>query len=88
MFDGESPLISGHRWSIPKHSDEFFRDQMKLSSIAELPVRLEHACEIVSLPKIHKDPFDRMLIAQSKIERMKLVTKDSKISLYDIEIVW
>ncbi len=48
----------------------------------ELPVTGEHAIEIGSLPDIHKDPFDRILIAQSRVEGMQLVTPDKLVAQY------
>jgi len=44
-----------------------------------------HANAISDLPMIHKDPFDRMLIAQAQIENLTLVTRDPKILKYDID---
>ena|SRR3990167_3001919 len=48
----------------------------------ELPIRTQHAIAIDSLPAIHKDPFDRLLIAQAIIEEMTLLTADSLIAKY------
>jgi len=41
-----------------------------------------------SLPPYHKDPFDRMLVAQAKVEKLCLVSSDEMISKYPIEVVW
>lgn len=49
---------------------------------AELPVLAEHALATVSLPPIHKDPFDRMLIAQATVEGMMLLTADPILARY------
>lgn len=49
----------------------------------ELPVTSKYAKTIELLPEIHKDPFDRMLIAQAMIENYCLITDDDKIALYD-----
>ena len=48
----------------------------------ELPVTGEHAVAIDGLPPIHKDPFDRMLIAQAKVEGITLLTSDSTVARY------
>ena len=40
------------------------------------------------LPLIHRDPFDRMLIAQALVEAMPLLTSDSRIAAYDIGVIW
>jgi PIN domain nuclease of toxin-antitoxin system len=49
---------------------------------SELPVGSEHAVEIDSLPAIHKDPFDRILIAQAMVEGISLLTADSLVAQY------
>ena len=49
-----------------------------------LPIKLEHVQLIRSLPLIHRDPFDRMLIAQAKTDNLTLVTRDSNILKYPV----
>lgn len=49
---------------------------------AELPVTSEHAVAIDSLPPIHRDPFDRILVAQAQIEGIMLVTSDATVAQY------
>ena len=49
---------------------------------SELPVMSEHAVAIDALPPIHKDPFDRLLIAQATIEGITLLTVDSQVACY------
>jgi len=44
----------------------------------------EHAHEVATLPKVHRDPFDRMLVAQAACERFTLVTRDASISAYPV----
>ncbi len=53
-----------------------------------LPVRTGHMVPLLSLPMIHKDPFDRMLIAQARLEGMALVTSDKTIAEYNLKIIW
>ena len=53
-----------------------------------LEVSSEHIKEVAKLPFIHRDPFDRMLIAQAKIEGMTILTVDENIVKYDINTVW
>lgn len=48
----------------------------------ELPIKSEHAVFIDSLPAIHKDPFDRMLVAQASVEGFLLLTADSTVAQY------
>lgn len=54
-----------------------------------LPVMLEHTFRLKTLPPLHKDPFDRMLIAQALTEGYTIVTNDTFIRQYpDIDIIW
>ncbi len=54
----------------------------------ELPVIFAHSLALDELPPIHADPFDRMLIAQSRAEAVPLVTADRTISRYPVQTVW
>ena len=53
----------------------------------ELPVRIAHALEAESLPLHHRDPFDRMLVAQSRQERLTLLSSDRIFVRYDVELL-
>jgi PIN domain nuclease of toxin-antitoxin system len=56
---------------------------------AILPVRLEHIGVLQRLPSLHKDPFDRMLIAQAVLANLKLVTGDEAIQRYSaVHTIW
>ena len=55
--------------------------------VSSLSISYEHSLAVYDLPAIHKDPFDRMLIAQSKIEGIPLVTADKNIQLYDLAFI-
>lgn len=48
----------------------------------ELPILSAHVVEIASLPNLHKDPFDRLLVAQSKVEGITLLTSDASLADY------
>jgi PIN domain nuclease of toxin-antitoxin system len=53
-----------------------------------LPILLNHAAHVHELPFHHNDPFDRMLIAQSQLEALPLLTADEEILRYDVEAIW
>jgi PIN domain nuclease of toxin-antitoxin system len=59
----------------------------RLAGYRWLDVRPEHAAAIEDLPRIHADPFDRMLLAQALTEPMKLLTHDAKIAQYHSDIL-
>lgn len=52
-----------------------------------LPISLTHAEAAAALPPHHSDPFDRMLVAQARCERLSLASSDSKFGAYDVELV-
>lgn len=52
-----------------------------------LPISITHALRAGQLPPHHDDPFDRLLVAQSMIEKLTLVTRDKKQILYDIQTI-
>jgi PIN domain nuclease of toxin-antitoxin system len=57
------------------------------SGFQVLPVTVPHALQTESLPFHHRDPFDRMLIAQAKCESSSIVTRDSMFELYGVDLV-
>lgn len=66
---------------------ESFPDVVESSGVSELAIRSHHAYVAGQLPPLHRDPFDRMLIAQALTERLTLVTRDSAIHGYDVPIL-
>ena len=58
------------------------------NTISSLPIRSEHCTALVSLPFHHRDPFDRLLVAQSQSEKMCLVSRDTSLELYAIGCIW
>jgi PIN domain nuclease of toxin-antitoxin system len=52
-----------------------------------LPITVEHARATGALPLHHRDLFDRMLVAQAQVERLTLVTRDARLSQYDVKVL-
>jgi len=52
-----------------------------------LPIDIPHALAVVTLPPIHQDPFDRIQIAQARLENLTLVTRDPFIHHYDLNLL-
>ena len=57
------------------------------SGFRELPITCEHAVAAGRLPMIHRDPFDRMLVAQAQCEGLTLVTRDASIQKYEVSVL-
>ena len=65
-----------------------FERGLRENQIQELPVRRAHCEAIVALPRYHRDPFDRMLIAQAQIEGLSVLTADRRFKQYGVKVVW
>ncbi len=96
IIDGENIVfisaITTWEISIKKamgklRSPDNLLDEISLHRFTPLNINFEHSLLAGKLPFIHKDPFDRMLIAQTMIEKLTLVTKDKLIAQYDIPII-
>jgi PIN domain nuclease of toxin-antitoxin system len=76
------------RLRLPGELGGFLADQLAISGFAVLPITFDHAVSVHALPMHHRDPFDRLLIAQSRFESLPLVSLDTRFSRYDVELVW
>ncbi|WP_294430573.1 type II toxin-antitoxin system VapC family toxin [uncultured Treponema sp.] len=63
-------------------------EQCLAQNIKILPIKSDCIDKLSELPNIHNDPFDRMIIAQAQSENLTIITKDSKIKLYDVNLLW
>ena len=63
------------------------QDAITASRFEPMPITIAHAMKAGALPRYHDDPFDRMLVAQSILEGLMLVTRDSRIPAYGIPIL-
>jgi PIN domain nuclease of toxin-antitoxin system len=62
-------------------------DVLTSARFGPLPISLEHANLAGSLPPHHRDPFDRMLIAQARLESLTIVTRDARFALYGVQLL-
>lgn len=67
---------------------ELVESQRRANMIEILPVSLSHVLALDQLPLHHKDPFDRLLIAQAKIENATLVSQDAILARYSVQLLW
>lgn len=66
----------------------WWRRATELTTARVLHIRASHITALAALPMLHKDPFDRILIAQAKAEGLALVTNDASIGEYPIQTLW
>lgn len=68
--------------------EDVVNNEININSFQILPVYFSHVLELEKLPFHHKDPFDRLLIAQANSENMTLVSLDPKFSAYSVNLLW
>ena len=71
-----------------KYSFEKFLSRIQLYSFKILPVSAADALTVSLMPFHHRDPFDRMIIAQAMNNRLQILTKDNIFAKYNVEILW
>ena len=68
--------------------ERFIPYQLRINDIKLLEIQLAHTVAIVNLPFYHRDPFDRLIIGQSIVENIPVITADSAFEEYPIQILW
>ena len=66
----------------------FFADLVTEQQMEILALGHDHCVQLAGLPLLHRDPFDRMLVAQAQVEGLPILTADPKISLYEVETLF
>ena len=73
---------------LPDAPDVYVPSRIDANRFWELDITVAHALHIQHLPLIHRDPFDRILIAQSIVEDVPILTADPMIARYGVAVVW
>lgn len=74
--------------SFDQPLEQFLPEQIALNYVRLLDISLSHALRIADLPIHHCDPFDRMIIAQSLVENLPVLSNDSALDAYGIKRIW
>jgi len=74
--------------TFPEPLEETLRYQLAVNRIELLPIEFLHALQVRALPLHHKDPFDRLIIAQALSEHLPIVSSDANFDRYGIERIW
>ena len=67
---------------------ETFPAQLDANAFATLPIRTDHLARLVDLPLHHRDPFDRLIIAQALAEGVPVLTRDRAFDAYAVDVIW
>jgi PIN domain nuclease of toxin-antitoxin system len=68
--------------------ERFIAEQLTVNAFQPLPIYVSHALRVHSLPDHHRDPFDRILIAQAQMENLPILSSDPLIGQYDVRVLW
>ena len=77
-----------HRLPLPVPPAQFVPAQREAHGIQTLPLEEEAALHVARLPKLHTDPFDRMLVCQALIHGLAVLTSDELIAQYPVRTLW
>ena len=80
--------ISLGKYSLQQPFDVFFQHGLARTGFQVLPIEVRHASVLTSLPFHHRDPFDRLLIAQSMAEGIAMVSNDPALDSYPVKRLW
>ena len=90
LFSSASSWEIAIKWSLgklklPEPPEDYVPSRLRSSGVTPLPVEHSHALRVASLEQHHRDPFDRLLVAQSLVERVPILTADPLFARYPIE---
>jgi PIN domain nuclease of toxin-antitoxin system len=96
--DTELYLSAGSAWEIafkyglgklqlPDRPSEYIARYLSETQTTPLAITTEHAAYVAELPPHHRDPFDRLLVAQARLERIPILTADPQIKRYDVQVI-
>jgi PIN domain nuclease of toxin-antitoxin system len=73
---------------LPESPDRYVPRRLASQGMLGMPVEHVHALRVASLPDHHRDPFDRLLVAQAQMEGLALLTADPLIAAYEVKTIW
>jgi PIN domain nuclease of toxin-antitoxin system len=74
--------------NLPEPPETYIPSRLTINRFESMSIQMTHALQVVNLPALHQDPFDRILVAQSQVEKMPIITVDNKIIQYPVDIIW
>jgi PIN domain nuclease of toxin-antitoxin system len=80
--------VQSGKLPMPLPASAYLMSKMSANGVSLLPIRLEHVVRVEELPVHHRDPFDRLLIAQCVEEDCPVITSDPVFKQYPIRVIW
>lgn len=79
---------TGHPMVGTDDASRWFADALAATDFSVVPIEARHLGAVQRLPLHHRDPFDRLLVAQAVAERRTIVSRDEQLALYDTSVIW
>lgn len=80
--------ISIGKYSLPEPYEIFMDREISINDFKILPIQPKHTAVLIDLPFHHKDPFDRLLIAQASVEKIPIISNDQIFDQYPVQRIW
>jgi PIN domain nuclease of toxin-antitoxin system len=80
--------VSIGKYQIPENFETWIEYQVQVNELEILPIKVAHVAAIVTLPFHHKDPFDRLLVAQALTEKIPIISVDAVLDNYAVTRYW
>ena len=80
--------MQSRKLNLPGPAGPYVLQKLAENRISSLPISLDHLLAVERLPFHHRDPFDRLMIAQSVEEDWPIITADPKFKQYPVQIIW
>lgn len=76
------------KYALPEPFAQFMERELASNNMTILPIEISHTSQLTTLPFHHRDPFDRLIIAQALAEDLQVVSIDSQFDAYEVKRIW
>ena len=80
--------IALEKYTLPEPFAQFMGRELASNNVTILPIEINHTAQLTNLPFHHRDPFDRLIIAQALAEELPIVSVDTQFDAYGVKRVW
>lgn len=80
--------VGVQKLKVDRPLPQFFAEELAANNLMRLPISADHAAFVATLPAVHRDPFDRLLIAQALCEGLPILSADRQLDAYGASRVW
>jgi PIN domain nuclease of toxin-antitoxin system len=77
-----------NKYSLPEPYEQFMERELATNQFRILPIHPKHTAALTSLPFHHRDPFDRLIIAQAMVEQIPVISGDEAFAAYPVTRIW